>query len=166
MQFYGGLDDGKTNLSIMLSDTYLNGQYEPFVSKAAAMAYLILDQRFVHVHVPVCVMLSCACCFTGTKKNLKFVFHTLRCQLSFLKSCSSLPSEQDLWVALSKVCTFTRFVTISLLPYSYYRGSDKQLIFVTLLYTNLEPISLYVILIKDAACIILITCNSHRRYEL
>ena len=69
MQFYGGLDDGKTNLSIMLSDTYLNGQYEPFVSKAAAMAYLILDQRFVHVHVPVCVMLSCACCFTGTKKK-------------------------------------------------------------------------------------------------
>jgi hypothetical protein len=69
MQFYGGIDDGKTNLSIMLSDTYLNGQYEPFVSKAAAMAYLILDQRFVHVHVPVCVMLSCACCFTGTKKK-------------------------------------------------------------------------------------------------
>ena len=68
MQFYGGLDDGKTNLSIMLSDTYLNGQYEPFVSKAAAMAYLILDQWFVHVHVPVCVMLSYACCFTGTKK--------------------------------------------------------------------------------------------------
>ena len=46
MQFYGGVDDGRTNLSIILSDTYLNGQYEPFVSKAAAMAYLILDQRF------------------------------------------------------------------------------------------------------------------------
>ena len=91
----------------------------------------------------------------GQNKNLKFVFHTLRCQLAFLKICSSLPSEQDLWVALSKVCTFTRFVTISLLPYSYYRGSDKQLIFVTLLYTNLEPIPLYVILIKDAACRIL-----------
>ena len=103
MQFYGGIDDGKTNLSIMLSDTYLNGQYEPFVSKAAAMAYLILDQRFVHVHVPVCVMLSCACCFTGTKKNLKFVFHTLRCQFAFLKICSPLPSKQDLWVALSNV---------------------------------------------------------------
>ena len=115
------------------------------------------------------------------KKNLKFVFHTLRCQLAFLKICSSLPSEQDLWVALSKVCTFTRFVTISLLPYSYYRGSDRQLIwvctftrfvtisllpysyyrgsdrqliFVTLLYTNLEPIPLYVILIRDAVCII------------
>ena len=69
MQFYGGLDDGKTNLSIMLSDTYLNGRSEPFVSKAAAMAYLILDQWFVHIHVLVCVMLSCACCFTGTKKN-------------------------------------------------------------------------------------------------
>ena len=34
-QFYGGVDDGKTNLSIILSDTYLNGWYEPFVSKTA-----------------------------------------------------------------------------------------------------------------------------------
>ena len=58
MQFYGGIDDGKTNLSIMLSDTYLNGQYEPFVSKAAAMAYLILDQRFVQVCACTC---TCMC---------------------------------------------------------------------------------------------------------
>ena len=102
----------------------------------------------------MCDVVMCMLLHRDKKKNLKFVFHTLRCQLAFLKICSSLPSEQDLWVALSKVCTFTRFVTISLLPYSYYRGSDKQLIFVTLLYTNLEPIPLYVILIKDAACII------------
>ena len=32
-------------------------------------------------------------------------------------------------MALSKVCTFIHFVTISLLPYSYYRCSDRQLIF-------------------------------------
>ena len=33
--------------SIILSDPYLIGRYEPFVSKAAAMAYLILDQWFM-----------------------------------------------------------------------------------------------------------------------